>query len=172
MIANLIAPVFIPVTVVKTYDDEDFRVHTLPLVAMGVVVAVTLALAMATSFGFFERQAVPDQIRAERGVASIDARSIQFYDSADGSIWVADGETGEELARFASGTGGFVRATARAMTHNRRAHGLGPAVPFQLIAWDDGTLTLRDTQTDRSVELASFGEGVDAVYHEILKKGR
>ncbi len=158
--------------IVKTYDDDDFRVHTLPLVAMGVVVAITLALAMSVSFGFFERQAVPENVRAERGVELADTRAIKFNDSADGSIWVADAQSGDELARFPQGEGGFVRATARAMVYNRQRHDLGPAVPFELIEWNDGTMTLRDSQTGRAVELASFGSKTHEIYQDILVKGR
>lgn len=158
--------------IVRTYDDEDFRVHTLPLIAMGVVVSLTLALAISTSVGIFERQGVPDQIRAENGVMSLDTRSIQFHDSANGDVWVSDGVTGEELGRFPQGEGGFVRATARAMTHHRIQHGLGSAVPFELIAWDNGALTLRDTQTGRTVELASFGSKTHEIYQDMLVKGR
>lgn len=158
--------------IVRTYDDDDFRVHTLPLVAMGVVVAITLALAISTSFGVFERQAVPENVRAERGVMSSDTRSIQFHDAANGDVWVSDAVTGEELGRFPQGEGGFVRATARAMTHHRVQHGLGSAVPFELIAWDNGSMTLRDTLTGRAVELASFGSQTHKVYQEMLVKGR
>jgi len=158
--------------IVRTYDDDDFRVHTLPLIAMGVVVAITLALAMSTSFGFFERQAVPDLVCAENGVMSIDTRSIQFHDSENGDVWVSDAVTGAELGRFPQGQGGFVRATARAMTHNRIQHGMGSAIPFELIAWDNGALTLRDTQTGRAVELASFGSKTHEIYQEMLVKGR
>jgi len=158
--------------IVKTYDDDDFRVHTLPLMAMGTVVAITLALAISTSFGIFERQAVPDNVRAERGIKSVDTRGIKFNDAADGSIWVADAVTGEELARFPQGEGGFVRATARAMVHNRQLHAMGPAVPFELIKWDNGSMTLRDSQTGRAVELASFGTKTHEVYQDILVKGR
>lgn len=158
--------------IVRTYDDDDFRVHTLPLIAMGSVVAISLAFATATSFGVFERQAVPEQIRAERGVMSVDTRSIRFHDGDDGSVWVSDAVTGEELGRFGQGEGGFVRATARAMVHNRLQHKLGPAVPFELIAWDNGSMTLRDSQTGRAVELGSFGTRTDETYREILVKGR
>ncbi|MDJ0979619.1 MAG: photosynthetic complex assembly protein PuhC [Erythrobacter sp.] len=159
-------------TIVRTYDDDDFRVHTLPLIAMGTVIAITLALAISTSLGFFERQAVPESIRAERGVLSVDTRSITFNDAADGSVWVADAETGLELGRFPQGEGGFVRATARAMVHNRIQHGIGPAVPFELIAWDTGAMTLRDTQTGRAVELSAFGSKTHEIYRDMMAKGR
>ena len=101
--------------IVKTYDDDDFRVHTLPLIAIGSVVALTLALAISTSLGVFERQGVPEQIRAERGVKLADTRDIKFGDAADGSVIVVDAQTGNELGRYPQGEGGFVRATARAM---------------------------------------------------------
>jgi len=158
--------------IVRTYDDDDFRVHTVPLMAMGLVIASSLALAISTSVGIFERQAVPDQVRAERGVMSTDTRSIQFSDAADGSVVVSDALSGQELARFPQGEGGFVRATARAMVSNRRLHKLGPAVPFELIQWDNGSMTLRDTQTGRPVELASFGSKTHEIYQDILAKGR
>lgn len=158
--------------IVRTYDDDDFRVHTLPLIAMGSVIAITLALVISAQFGFFDRQAVPEQVRAERGVMSVETRSIQFHDAADGAVWVSDAETGLELGRFGQGEGGFVRATARAMVHNRLQHGIGPAVPFELITWDNGMLTLRDTQTGRAVELSAFGSKTHIIYQDMMAKGR
>ena len=158
--------------IVKTYDDDDFRVHTVPLIAMGIVIAITLALAISTSLGVFERQAVPEQVRAEHGVTMHDTRPIQFGDTPDGSVTVFDPETGEELARFAQGDGGFVRVTARSMVYNRQRHGLGPRVPFELIEWDNGSMTLRDSQTGHAIELAAFGSKTHQVYQDILVKGR
>ena len=158
--------------IVRTYDDDDFRVHTLPLIAMGTVVLLTLALAISTSVGLFDRQGVPDQVRAERGTLSVDTRSIQFHDDAKGEVWVSDAVTGEELGRYPQGQGGFVRATARTMATGRIQRGLGSAVPFELIAWDDGSMTLRDTQTGRALELHAFGSKTYEIYQDILVKGR
>ena len=155
-----------------TLDQTDFRIHKIPLIASATVISVTLALAISTRMGVFDRQAVPEVVRAERGVMSVDTRSIRFNDGADGSVWVSDAATGAELARFPQGEGGFVRATARAMVHNRQLYGMGPAVPFELIQWDNGSMTLRDTQTGRAVELDSFGTKTHEVYQAILVKGR
>ncbi|MEM1197354.1 MAG: photosynthetic complex assembly protein PuhC [Pseudomonadota bacterium] len=152
--------------------ETDFRIHKVPLIASGAIITLTLALAIFTSLGVFERQAVPEVVRAENGVLSSDVRSIRFNDGPDGSVWVSDAATGAELARFPQGEGGFVRATARAMVYNRQQHGMGPAVPFELIQWDNGSMTLRDTQTGRAVELASFGTKTHEIYQEILVKGR
>lgn len=158
--------------IVRTYDDEDFRVHTLPLIAMGAVVATTLALVISAQLGYFERQGVPTQVRAERGVMAVDTRSIKFHDAADGAVWVSDAETGLELGRYPQGQGGFVRSTARAMVSNRLQHGIGPAVPFEMITWDDGSMTLRDTQTGRAVELSAFGSKTHGIYQDMMVKGR
>ena len=156
----------------KATGKDDFRVHTLPMMAMGVVISASLGLAIFTSLGIFDRQGVPEDIRAQDGVMALDTRSIKFNDAADGSVWVSDAVTGAELARFPQGEGGFVRSTARAMVTGRQQHGLGPEVPFELIKWDNEAMTLRDSQTGRSVELAAFGTNTLEGYKDILVKGR
>jgi len=158
--------------IVRTYDDEDFRVHTVPLIGMSTVVVLTLALVISTQLGFFDRQGVPENVRAERGVTLVETRQIKFNDTADGSVQVVDATTGEELGLYAQGEGGFVRATARAMVHNRIQHGIGSQVPFELITWDSGDMTLRDTQTGRAVELSAFGTKTYVIYQDIMAKGR
>ena len=151
---------------------RDVRIHKVPVVACAAMIGVSLALAISTSLGFFERQGVPANIRAENGVMSIDTRSIYFNDAADGSVFVSDAATGTELGRFGQGEGGFVRATARAMVEGRLQQGMGPSVPFELITWDNGAMTLRDTQTGRSVELHAFGSKTHEIYQEMMVKGR
>ncbi len=156
----------------QTVKPDDFRVHKIPLIACGFVISVSLFLSISTSFGLFERQGVPSDLRAEAGVMSTDTRSIKFHDSADGAVWVSDAVTGEELGRFPQGQGGFVRATARAMATGREQNGLSSAVPFELIEWDNGAMTLRDTQTGRTVELHAFGSKTHEIYQDMMVKGR
>jgi len=156
----------------QAIQPTDVRVHTIPVVACASVITISLALAISTHLGIFDRQGVPDEIRAERGVMSLETRSIKFNDAADGSVWVSDAATGQELGRFGQGEGGFVRATARAMATAREQQGLGPAVPFELITWDNGAMTLRDTQTGRSVELHAFGSKTHEIYQEMMAKGQ
>lgn len=158
--------------IVRTYEEDEFEVHTLPLLAMGMVVAITVALTMAVSFGFFERQAVPEEIRAAEGVRTIDSRTIQFYDTDDGSVKVTDGATGEQLALYPQNSGGFVRATARALIFARQVRNIGPEVPFDLTSYENGAMTLSDPLTGQTVELASFGSKTNDVYEDILREGR
>ncbi|QUL38023.1 photosynthetic complex assembly protein PuhC [Erythrobacter sp. JK5] len=157
--------------IVRTYEEDEFAIHKLPLMMMGGVVAFSLALTTMVSFGIFERQAIPSEIRAAEGTLAIATRSVQFYDEPDGTVRVEDAASGAEIARFEPGTGGFVRSTARSLVHQRRINGIGRATPFELIEWDNGALTLRDTTTGGTVELASFGKDNRAVFAAMLDKG-
>ena len=154
--------------IVRTYEEDEFAVHRIPLMMMGTVVLITLALTMSVSFGFFERQAIPDQKRSEQGTMSIATRSVLFVDEPLGIIRVEDAVTGEIIARYETNQGGFVRSTARSLIHARQVRGVGPQVPFELIRWDNGTLTLRDTVTERSVELSAFGNLNHDIYAKML----
>jgi putative photosynthetic complex assembly protein len=67
-----------------------------------------------------------------------------------------DGRTGALVASV-QGEQGFLRGALRALSRERRARGLGPEQPFQLIARPDGRLTLVDPVTDQRIDLESFG---------------
>ncbi len=157
--------------IVRTYEEDEFAVHKLPLMMMGGVVAISLALTASVSLGFFEREAVPSVVRAEAGTMVTATRSLQFFDEPDGTVRVEDGISRAEIASFGPGTGGFVRSTARSLVHKRRIRGIGAETPFELIEWDNGALTLRDTTTGGTVELASFGDTNRAVFADMLEKG-
>lgn len=157
--------------IVRTYEEDDFAVHKVPLMMMGGLIAFSLALTASVSFGFFDRESVPSEVRAEAGTMSIATRSIQFFDEPDGTVRVEDGFSGAEIASYGPGTGGFVRSTARSLVHKRRINGIGRETPFELIEWSDGALTLRDTTTDETVELASFGKDNRKVFADMLEKG-
>jgi putative photosynthetic complex assembly protein len=154
--------------IVRTYEEDEFAVHKLPLMMMGGLVAFSLALTAGVSFGFFDRQAVPSEARVAEGAQVVASRTIRFVDEADGNVRVEDGATGEVLVRYGPGTGGFIRATARSLVHQREIRGIGPAVPFDLIEWDKGELTLQDPTTGKTVELASFGTNNRKVYAAML----
>ena len=96
----------------------------------------------------------PDQRRAAE--PSTVERPLRFEDRPDGSIAVVDGRTGALVASV-QGEQGFLRGALRALSRERRARGLGPEQPFQLIARPDGRLTLIDPVTDQRIDLESFG---------------
>jgi putative photosynthetic complex assembly protein len=149
---------------------DHFRIHTVPIAALCGVVVITVMLAASVSLGFFSRVAVPSEFRAQTGIEATAERQIQFYDEADGTIRIEDTVTGEALAFYGSGEGGFVRTTARSLVHSRRLHGIGQEVPFNLTLWDNGALTLSDPATQKTVELASFGKDNRAVFAALIEK--
>lgn len=154
--------------IVREYEKDEITVHRMPLILMGGMVAISLALTASVSLGIFERQSVPAEARAAAGVKAAQERTLRFFDEPDGTVRVEDGATAEVLARFGQGEGGFVRATVRSLVHQRRIRGEGPEVPFTLTRWDNGGLTLADPVTGRAVEVSSFGPDNRAVYANML----
>jgi len=154
--------------IVREYEKDEVTVHRAPLVLMAGVVAVSLALTVATQLGFFQRQSVPAEARAAAGITAAETRTLRFFDEADGTVRVEDGATGAVLSRFGQGEGGFIRATVRSLVHQRRIRNLGPEVPFTLTRWSNDTLTLADPATGKSLEVSSFGPDNRAVYANML----
>lgn len=158
--------------IVREYEEDEVRVHRVPLMMAGALIASVLALTTATTMGYFERQSVPSEARAAAGTVAVATRSLQFYDESDGTVRVEDAVTGDVVARYGPGTGGFVRTTMRSFTHQRRIRGIGRTTPFELIEWEDGSLTMRDTTTGASAEMASFGEGNRKTFADLLERGK
>jgi putative photosynthetic complex assembly protein len=154
--------------IVREYEEDEITVHKVPLLLMGGLVAITLALTASVTLGLFERQAVPAEARAAAGVEAAAERTLRFLDEADGTVRVEDGATGEVLGRYGQGEGGFIRASVRSLVHQRRIRGIGPDVPFSLTEWDNGGLTLADPTTGRTVEVSSFGPDNRAVFQNLL----
>lgn len=154
--------------IVREYEKDEVTVNKAPLVLMGGMVAIALALTVSVRLGIFEREAVPSEARAAAGITAAEVRTLRFFDEPDGTVRVEDGATGEVISRFGQGEGGFIRATVRSLVHQRRIRNLGPEVPFTLTRWTNDNLTLADPATGRSVEVSSFGPDNRAVYANML----
>lgn len=154
--------------IVREYEKDEVTVHKVPLMLMGGIVLISLALTASVRLGFFERSAVPEVARAEKGIQPVATRTLRFFDEPDGTVRVEDGNRTMVLGRFATGEGGFIRATVRSLVHQRRIRGMGAEVPFELTEWDDGGMTLRDPATGFRVEVSSFGPDNRAVYAAML----
>ena len=153
--------------------DHENTVPGPALASAMVLVLACLGLATAASLGFVDRLAVPDVTRAEANIGAVSERSLRFTDQADGSVIVSDAETGDEVALIDIETqsGGFVRGVLRGMARERRMHSIGAEPPFALTLWEDGSLSLVDTATSRSIELGAFGADNRAVFVEMLDQG-
>ncbi|MCZ8370645.1 MAG: photosynthetic complex assembly protein PuhC [Porphyrobacter sp.] len=154
--------------IVREYEKDEITVHKAPLMLMGGMVAISLALTASVTAGLFPRQSVPSEARATAGITAAQVRSLKFFDEPDGTVRVEDGASAEVLTRFGEGEGGFIRATVRSLVHQRRIRGIGAETPFTLTEWQNGNLTLADPATGRSVEVSSFGPDNRAVYQNLL----
>lgn len=157
--------------IVREYEEDEITVHRVPLMMAGALIVSVLALTTAVTSGYLDRQSVPSESRAQAGAVQTDTRALQFYDESDGTVRVEDAVSGEVLASFGPGTGGFVRTTVRSLAHKRRISGIGRATPFELIEWDNGDLTLLDSTTGSTVELAAFGGGNRQTFANMLHRG-
>lgn len=96
------------------------------------------------------------------------AVELIFEDRADGAVVVRDPATGEVLQVFDPGTNGFVRGAMRGLARERKRRSIGPDVPFTLVLWPTGHLSLEDTATHASIDLSAFGPSNFAPFAEIL----
>ncbi|WP_341905059.1 photosynthetic complex assembly protein PuhC [Polaromonas sp. YR568] len=83
-------------------------------------------------------------------------RSLNFEDRPNGDVVVVDPMSRQEIARF-EGEQGFVRGTLRALARERKRASFGPEIPFELVGYADGRLSLRDQATGADISLESFG---------------
>jgi putative photosynthetic complex assembly protein len=83
-------------------------------------------------------------------------KQLRFEDRSDGSIAVFDYQTGRQIESIV-GEAGFVRGALRTLAQERKRRDIDSKPPFELIAREDGRLTLLDPSTGRTIDLESFG---------------
>jgi putative photosynthetic complex assembly protein len=121
-----------------------------PLLGAAALVMFALIAAGATSI---RSGATIDGVSTEP-VAVV---ALRFEDRADGGILVLDNRNDGAVETIDPGTGGFVRATLRALSRERKLNALGPGQPFELRQYPNGRLELHDLATGRTVYLSAFG---------------
>lgn len=130
-------------------------------IGIGALLVMTLAyVAMVRLSGTDIRE--PD-------AAALVIRELRFEDRPDGSVAVIDAAA-NKVVHSITGEAGFARGALRGFARDRRARGLGPEQPFQLVGRADGRLTLLDPATGRIVDLESFGPTNAAVFAALLYK--
>lgn len=83
-------------------------------------------------------------------------KQLRFEDRTDGSIAVIDYQTKQQVDAII-GEAGFVRGALRTLAQERKRREISSEPPFELIARQDGRLTLADPSTGRMIDLESFG---------------
>jgi putative photosynthetic complex assembly protein len=131
--------------------------------------ALAIGSLLVAAFGLvFFTKASNSPIREPDAPASV-VRELRFEDRPDGSVAVIDARLNQQIDSI-SGEAGFARGTLRGFARDRKARGMGPEKPFQLIGRQDGRLTLFDPETGRIVDLESFGPTNAAVFASMLVK--
>jgi putative photosynthetic complex assembly protein len=140
-----------------------------PLASIGTLLVTSLILAGWTAHEKRQRQGPVDQAVAAldyAGSSTMVSRQLVFRDSADSSISVRDGQTGQSLPSI-EGEAGFARSVLRSLARARLKAGHGPDQPFTLSRTDQGGLVLSDALTGERIDLAALGPtnaGVFALY--------
>ncbi len=151
------------------HEHQDPTVPRGALIGIAALLAVTMALTGAVSFGLLPREADPQASRAAQQIAPAQQRSLQFADAADGSVIVTDADTGSTVATIGFGQGGFVRATMRRLVKARTAAGIGSETPFTLTRWANGALSLQDPATGKQAEIYGYGADHVAAFAAMLE---
>lgn len=143
------------------------------LIMAAALVGIALLLTASVRLGLLSPEAVPAAERAAAGAEIVASRSLQFYDQPDGAVRIEDTETGETLQLIESETegGGFIRGVMRGLARERRLRGVGDVAPFSLTLWEDGSLSLRDVATGRTIEIGAFGPDNRATFAALLPRG-
>ena len=136
----------------------------LALVAVGVVLVMSLAMAGAGRLGI-GRTELQDS-------AAVTVRELRFADRPDGGIDVFEGRDGRSIFVVPPGTNGFLRGVLRGLARDRRRADLGAEIPFRLVRSADGRLSLDDPATGRHVALEVFGPDNYQVFADLLTAGQ
>jgi len=133
------------------------------LALWGAVLCVLAAVIAARLGGYEPPEPVASPV--------LSSRDVQFEDVAAGSVNVYESESGRLLARLAPGDGSFIRGVLRALARERRGWEIGSSVPFRISRHSDGSLTLEDESTGRTIDLYAFGPTNADAFARLLDAG-
>lgn len=131
------------------------------LLGAGGLVLLTLVLV-------FTDQAM-DVVRGEHTVtAPQTVHSLWFDDRGEAGIAVyADAQT-DLLAVLPAERSRFLKTVVKSLSNIRDREGIGPAIPFQLVRWTDGTMVLADPATGQYMPLNGFGRDNEEAFLALL----
>jgi putative photosynthetic complex assembly protein len=121
-----------------------------------ILIAAALLITFAMAAAYYSRVTGFGRVSLQ-GAQPYKVLLLRFEDMPNGGVGVRDAERGDVIFLVEPGKGGFMRATLRTMAQARKRDDIGSATPFRLTRWTDGTLTLADPTTGRSIGLDAFG---------------
>lgn len=142
------------------------RVPRAALLGAAALLLTTLALSAEA------RNARRSDAAQHEAPAVHESIELRFEDRPDGSVVVLDASTSREVDVVPPAEGGFVRGVMRGMFRTRKLESIPAHGHFRLMRLVDGSLVLEDPQTDRRVDLRSFGPTNHAAFARLLEAGR
>ena len=134
------------------------------LIAAATLIVLTITLAASARWSGWGSSREPE-------AAANQSRELRFEDLADGSIAVYQAKDGRLVDTLAPGTNGFVRIVMRSLARERRINALGPQIPFRLVRWEDGRLSVDDPATGRHIDLGAFGAANTQSFARLMTAG-
>jgi putative photosynthetic complex assembly protein len=127
---------------------DDIVVPRGPLIAIGLLLMLSVLSVAAVRLSGLE-------IR-ETDAPAAKTRALRFEDRPDGAVAVLDAKSGLVIDQL-YGEQGFVRGVMRGLARERKRRGVDSGPAFELVARDNGRLTLLDPATGQRIDLESFG---------------
>ena len=95
-------------------------------------------------------------------------RDIVITGSHDTKIIITDAQSGEVIKILMPEESGFIRGSLRALSRMRLVAEMSETLPYRLIRWENGSVSLSDTATGERLYLNAFGPDNAAAYAELL----
>tara|TARA_R110002020_G_scaffold36134_30_gene108739 strand:+ start:1262 stop:1768 length:507 start_codon:yes stop_codon:yes gene_type:complete len=95
-------------------------------------------------------------------------RDIVIDGAHDTKITITDAQTGEVIKILLPEESGFIRGSLRALSRMRLVAEQPATLPYRLIEWENGSVSLSDTATGERLYLNAFGPDNAAAYAELL----
>ncbi|MFZ4688954.1 MAG: photosynthetic complex assembly protein PuhC [Polymorphobacter sp.] len=155
---------------------SDFRGEQFPrgaLYGAGGMIGITMLVVFGIRTGVLPGRATAPQKREAAQVSVVASRDFRFADREDGALIATDAKTDEVALILEPGSNsGFIRGVMRGLMRERQLHEVARDGPVTVTQWADGALTVKDTSTDRIIELGSFGPTNRAAFAQLLVPGQ
>ncbi|SDT96226.1 photosynthetic complex assembly protein PuhC [Stappia sp. ES.058] len=101
----------------------------------------------------------------------VDMRDILLAERSDGAIMVVDATTRAAITRLEPGQGGFAAGALPALKRIRLVEEAPQDLPYRVIRWDSGAVSVSDTATGERIYLNAFGSDIVAQFVGFLDRG-
>lgn len=135
------------------------------MIPIGLVRAMfALPLAALVLVGYASLTDRP-QVAVPQAAPVVESWTISLIGNDAQAVTVLDAE-GNLIADMAHG--GFVTVIQNGLMTMRRRHGIDPALPIEIVRFENGRLAAIDPLTDYRVELTQFGSDNKAAFERLL----